>query len=324
MAASEFQLIRDYFSACGRRPDVLLGVGDDCALLHPPAGMDLALTTDTLVEGVHFFPNADPAGLGHKSLAVSLSDLAAMGAEPAWVTLALTLPDSDLRWLDGFSRGFATLADESGVQLVGGDTTRGPRSVTVQALGFCPCGQALTRAGARPGDQIYVTGTLGDAGLALLAAQGRPMSSAWLSGIRLRLDRPTPRVSAGLVLRGLARAAIDVSDGLTADLGHVLTASGVGARLDLARLPMSEPVSHYVAETGDWSVPLSAGDDYELCCALPSEVSDEVPRLAARMGCAFTWIGQIESEPGLRCWLPDGTQLVCVPQGFDHFAPSAQ
>jgi len=323
MALSEFQLIHDYFSACGRRSDVLLGVGDDCALLRPPAGMDLAVTTDTLVERVHFLPDADPASLGHKSLAVSLSDLAAMGARPAWVTLALTLPESDPGWLESFARGFAALAGEFGVQLVGGDTTRGPRSMTVQALGLCEPGRALTRAGARPGDHIYVTGTLGDAGLALRAARGQPLDARWLAGLQERLDRPTPRVAMGLALRGLARAAIDISDGLVADLGHILESSGVGGRLELACLPLAEPVSRYLAETADWGLPLSAGDDYELCFTLPPGLGDRAESLAVAAGCRVTWVGEIEAEPGLRCRLPDGSLLARMPQGFDHFAGGA-
>jgi len=320
MSLSEFQLIREFFSACGARPDVVLGVGDDCALLRPPVGMELAVTTDTLVEGVHFFPDAEPVALGHKTLAVSLSDLAAMGAQPAWIVLALTLPDSDRRWIEGFSRGFAGLAGELGVQLVGGDTTRGPRSITVQALGFCEPGRALRRSGARPGDQIYVTGTLGDAGLALLAAQGLPLSPVCLAEVRERLDRPTPRVAAGLALRGLARAAIDISDGLAADLGHILESSGLGANIDLARLPLTDPVAQYVQRTGDWSIPLSAGDDYELCCVLPPQLVGHAEGLQARIGCRFTRIGEIERQLGLRCRLPGGRQLVPVPEGFDHFA----
>jgi thiamine-monophosphate kinase len=269
---------------------------------------------------VHFLPDADPHALGHKSLAVSLSDLAAMGAEPAWLTLSLTLPQSEPRWLEGFSRGFAALANEFGAQLVGGDTTRGHRSVTVQALGFCEPGGALRRTGARPGDPVFVTGTLGDAGLALRATQGLPVTADWLAAVRERLDRPAPRVATGLALRGLARAAIDISDGLAADLGHILAASGVGARLELARLPLSDPVYRYVAETGDWGLPLSSGDDYELCFVLPAEARDQPGRVSAASGCRVSRIGWIEAEPGLRCQLPDGRRLTHVPRGFDHFA----
>lgn len=212
------------------------------------------------------------------------------------------------------------MAGELGVQLVGGDTTRGPRAITVQALGFCEPGRALRRAGARPGDQIYVTGTLGDAGLALLAARGLSLSSVRLAEVRDRLDRPAPRVAAGLALRGLARAAIDISDGLAADLGHILESSGVGARLELAHLPLSEPVAHYLSHTGDWGIPLSAGDDYELCCVLPPELCAQAEGLQARVGCRLTWVGAIEPQPGLRCELPGGGLLGSVPGGFDHFA----
>ncbi len=237
---SEFDLIRDYFTDVGaRRTDVDLGVGDDCALLEVPAGQQLAISIDTLAAGTHFLPDCDPESLGHKSLAVGLSDLAAMGAEPAWATLALTLPDHDPGWIAAFSRGFAALAGAHGVSLVGGDTTRGPLSVTVQVHGLVPAGRAIRRSGAAPGDRVYVSGTLGDAGLALRRIlSGEPVDPV----ARARLERPTPRVALGLALRGVASAMIDVSDGLAADLGHILAASGVGAEIDLTALPLSAAV----------------------------------------------------------------------------------
>ena len=316
---SEFDLIRDYFSGLGARADVTLGVGDDCALLQPPPGRELALTADTLVSGVHFFPGCDPEALGHKALAVNLSDLAAMGAEPAWISLGLTLPTPDRAWLQGFSRGLGGLVRRYGLQLVGGDTTRGPLTVGVQAIGFCPPGQAMTRAGARPGDRVLVSGTLGDAGLALQAAAGTSLAPAARALVQARLERPSPRVELGLALRGLASAAVDISDGLAADLGHVLAASGVGARLELQRLPLSEPVRRWVKDGGDWRLPLAAGDDYELCLCVPPERESAALKLGRQLGCDLTPVGVIETVPGLRCILPDGGELA-VPTGYDHFS----
>ena len=317
---SEFDLIARYFAASPvRRPDVALGVGDDCALLEVPPGMQLAVSIDTLVEGSHFAKGAEPRSLGHKALAVNLSDLAAMGAEPAWATLALTLPVPDEAWLAAFADGFLELAAQFGVQLVGGDTTRGPLSITVQVHGFVAPGRALRRDGAKPGDLVYVTGTLGDAGLALLAQQGLFVGLGVVEGVRARLDRPTPRLGEGRALAGLASAAIDVSDGLAADLGHIGARSGVGATLHLDSLPLSPTVREYVAGTGDWSVPLSAGDDYELCVTVPAARQAEVEALAQYFACGLTWIGTVDRTPGIRCLLPDGSLLAGGPAGWDPF-----
>jgi thiamine-monophosphate kinase len=318
---SEFDIIARYFtSGVVQRTDVVLGIGDDCALLEVPAGRQLAVSIDTLVERTHFRPQADPQALGHKALAVNLSDLAAMGAEPAWATLALTLPRADEAWLAAFAGGFLALAAHHGVQLVGGDTTRGPLSITVQVHGFVEPGRAIRRDGARPGDLVYVTGTLGDAGLALLAQQGLFVEPGTLEFLRARLDRPTPRLAEGRALVGLASAAVDVSDGLAADLGHVCERSRVGATLHLDRLPCSPAVRAYVAETGDWSVPLSSGDDYELCFTVPESLQAEVEALRGRLDCGVTWIGTIERSAGLRCVGADGELVFQGFSGYDHFA----
>lgn len=322
---SEFGLIEQYFSAGGtRRDDVAVGIGDDCALLRPRAGMELAVTTDTLVEGRHFLPDMDPRDLGYKSLAVSLSDLAATGAEPAWATLALTLPEADAAWLGAFSEGLLALAAEHGVQLVGGDTTRGPLSVTVQLTGYVPQGQALRRNGARPGDLVYVTGTPGDAGVALIFQQrGYKPPPGYGDRLKACLNRPVPRVAAGMALRGIASAAVDISDGLGADLGHVLTASGAGATLELDTLPRSDLMQAYIERTGDTSLMLSAGDAYELCLTVPAQRQADFERVSAGLDCRMTWIGMIDAAPGLRGREADGELVELAMQGYDHFSGDA-
>ncbi|MCB1760574.1 MAG: thiamine-phosphate kinase [Gammaproteobacteria bacterium] len=317
MACTEFELIERFFNAATRpREDVLLGIGDDCALLRVPAGCELAVSIDTLVSGVHFFADADPQALGHKALAVNLSDLAAMGAEPAWVTLALTLPTADELWLERFMAGFAALADRHQVQLVGGDTTRGPLCITVQAHGVVPQGAALRRDGARVGDRIGVTGSLGDAGLALeRLCAGEPLDRS----LRARLEQPEPRLAAGIGLRPLANSAIDLSDGLLADLGHICQRSGVGARLELARLPLSEAVEKQVKMRCEWSLPLTSGDDYELCFSVPPQCCAQVEEVLAGEVGGCTWIGVIEEDQGVRCYGTDGRLSRAVQGGYQHF-----
>jgi thiamine-monophosphate kinase len=319
MAISEFELIARYFADAGAsREDVLLGVGDDCALLSVPDGRVLAVSIDTLVEGVHFLPDTDPEALGHKVLAVNLSDLAAMGAEPAWVTLALTLPDSDPQWLERFSRGFVSLATRHGVRLVGGDTTRGPRTITVQVHGFVEPDRAICRGGARPGDHIYVTGTLGDAALALRAIEqssGEDIDPF----LRQRLESPQPRLGVGMKAVGLASAGIDISDGLLSDLGHICTASGVGAAIELDHLPLSEPMRQYIEQSGDWSLVLGFGDDYELCLVVPAELVDEFENRTRDLEVALSRVGTIEIESGIRCLLDGGALLEPLPGGYEHF-----
>lgn len=319
MALGEFELIQRYFNRPLRRSDVQLGVGDDCALLRPPPGKSMAMTVDTLVEGVHFLPEADPEALGHKCLAVSLSDLAAMGAIPAWVSLALTLPDANEYWLSAFARGFLDLADQHGVDLVGGDTTRGPLSISVQALGFVNEGSAMHRSGARVGDGVYMTGDLGLAGLGLEILQGRTKVEA--AEAIDRLNRPQPRVQAGQALAGFSHACIDVSDGLAADLGHILHASGVGATLDWSALPLPGAVQRYLAQGGDDLFPLRSGDDYELCFTVPADREEELAVRMASFGCSCVRIGCIELEPGLRL-RKDRRVSPITAQGFQHFPPA--
>ena len=320
--ASEFSLV-DRIRARARlhadaRGDVLLGIGDDAALLQVPAGHELVLTTDTLVSGVHFPEETAASDLGWKALAVNLSDLAAMAATPAWVSLALTLPEAEAAWIDAFLDGFCELADAHAVALVGGDTTRGPLSVTVSAHGFVPSGQALRRDRAGADEDVWVTGTLGDAAGALRQWQGRGLQSAKL---RFRLDRPTPRVAAGLALRGLATSAIDLSDGLAADLGHVLAASGLGAELELARLPTSRTLfEHFGEDATRWRLQLSGGDDYELCFTAPTANALEIEQALAACEASATVIGRTTRERGLRLLQPDGSAFeLAATAGYDHF-----
>lgn len=317
MSLGEFQLIERFFQRTPDRGDVRRSVGDDCALLQPRPDCDLAVTVDTLVGGVHFLVDTDPVGLGHKVLAVNLSDLAAMGAEPAWVTLALTLPQADESWLAAFSRGFFELAERFGVELIGGDTTRGPLSISVQATGYVPRGAGLCRSGARPGDGVYVTGELGLGGLGLKQALGQFAGMDPQS--RTRLERPEPRLQAGMLLREIAGACVDVSDGLAADLGHILTQSGVGARVDWEVLPLPPCVLNYVAAVGDWAMPLTAGDDYELCFTVPPEREDELARRCPEFDCAVTRIGTIEEGGGLKLYR-SGVREELVAVGYQHFS----
>jgi thiamine-monophosphate kinase len=318
MALGEFDLIRRFFTGQSvRRPETILGVGDDCALLRCPSGWELAITVDTLVAGVHFLPEADPESLGHKALAVNLSDLAAMGAEPGWATLALTLPEVDERWLEAFARGFFALAGRHGLELVGGDTTRGPLSITIQAMGLVPEGGAIRRSGARPGDLVYVSGPLGSAGLGLKIRLGQTALEA--ADAVDRLERPEPRVDFGRLLRGLASACIDISDGLAGDLGHILEASGVGAVLDWDCMPLPDPVRRYVADTGDWTLPLTAGDDYELCFTMPPARKDEMEQRLSDAGLTAVPIGLIESGPGLKL-RKEGRAIDFIPAGYEHFS----
>src|SRR5688572_6500609 len=313
---SEFALIDRIRARAGRRADVALGIGDDAALLRVPADHELVVTTDTLVAGVHFPLDTAVADLGWKALAVNLSDLAAMGAAPAWCTLALTLPESDADWVDAFLDGFRELAAQHQVALVGGDTTRGPLAVSITAHGLVPAGTALRRDGAQAGDDVWVTGTLGDAAgaLAQLLAGG-----AYSAKLRWRLDRPTPRVDAGLALRGIAHAAVDVSDGLLADLGHVLAASGLGARLDLGRLPTSRTLADHFDERRRWELQLAGGDDYELCFTASPADALAIEQALAGFDVTATAIGHLVAGHGIVCTTPEGDAYQPPFAGFDHF-----
>ena len=316
---TEFELIQRYFTRAPRR--ALVGVGDDCAVLQPAAGMHLAVSSDMLVSGRHFFPDAEPAALGHKALAVNLSDLAACGARPLAFTLALALPHADAAWLEPFARGLLELADLHDCELIGGDTTRGPLTLCITVFGEVPPGQALLRSGAQPGDDVYVSGTLGDAALALLARQGElQLPEAWLQAAALRMDRPTPRVALGLALRGVASAAADVSDGLLADLGHILERSGVGARIDCrsAAALLACDDAQLNPDTALRCV-LAGGDDYELVfCAAPAQRA-RVQAAAQASATTVRCIGSIETQRGVRVVDADGRAIAQVWSGFDHF-----
>jgi thiamine-monophosphate kinase len=310
----EFDLIERIRARVATRADVLLGIGDDAALLQVPDGQALVLGTDTLNAGVHFPPDTAPADIGWKALAVNLSDLAAMGAEPAWFTLSLSMPQADACWLDAFLDGLLALAQQHRIALVGGDTTRGPLSIGVAVHGFVPAALALRRAQARVGDEVWITGQLGEAAAALEQWRcGAPIDPR----LRARLDRPTPRVAAGLALRGLAHACIDVSDGLLADLGHVLAASGVGACIEADRLPVSEPLRCAVDATRGLELQLGGGDDYELCFTAPTHRHAEIDAALAACATPASVIGCIEARPGLRV---TGAGDVPLRAGWNHFS----
>ena len=322
----EFDLIARYFTRPVRH--AALGVGDDCALLAPRPGMQLAISSDMLVEGRHFFADVDPEALGHKALAVNLSDLAACGARPLAFTLALALPRVDEAWLAGFSKGLLALADAHGCELVGGDTTQGPLNICITVFGEVPAGQALLRSGARAGDDIYVSGTLGDARLALEALLGHiHLPDELLAQARLRLERPTPRVALGLALRGIASSAMDVSDGLLGDFGHILKASGVGAciRTD-ETIKLIAAGAFPSSATGRFDpkllrqCTLAGGDDYELLFTAPPQHRAAVAAAAAQSQTAVTCIGQVQAEPGLRLVDAQGQPVEHRFASFDHFA----
>lgn len=314
----EFELIARYFTRAPRR--AALGVGDDCALLAPlPAGQQWAVSSDMLVEGRHFLSTVAPERLGHKALAVNLSDLAACGAEPVAFTLALAMPRVDEVFLEGFARGLFALADEHGIDLVGGDTTAGPLAICITVFGALPSGQALLRSGARVADELWVSGALGDARLALEFFRGSvSLPGEAFDCLRLRMERPTPRVALGQALRGVATSAIDLSDGLVGDLGHVLARSGVGATVDADALPRSALLAS-LPRALQYECTLAGGDDYELLFSAPASAAPEVVAAAERSRVAVTRIGRIEAAPGLRIVDGTGAPVARAFAAFDHF-----
>ena len=326
----EFELIERFFKRPVRR--AALGVGDDCALLNSAPGMQMAISTDMLVQGRHFFPDVDPYTLGHKALAVNLSDLAACGARPLAFTLALALPEARSDWLEPFSRGLLDLADTHGCELIGGDTTQGPLNICITVFGEVPAGQALLRSGAQPGDDIYVSGSLGDAYLALQAMLGHiTLPPTLLAATRQRMEQPTPRVALGLALRAVASAAADVSDGLLGDLGHILKQSSVGATVD------TSVAMHLLAAYADpagvngqfdqeqWMAlalrcVLAGGDDYELVFTAPESQRKAVAAAALQGDVPVTRLGRVDAAPGLRLVNAHGAAVENRFASFDHFA----
>lgn len=315
----EFDLIARHFT----RPaaNAVLGVGDDCALVDVTNGMDLAVSTDTMVSGTHFFPDVDPENLGHKALAVNLSDMAAMGAMPYWAMLALTLPNVDHAWLEAFAKGFFDLAQEYNVSLIGGDTTRGPLTLTVTIMGEVPAGAALRRSGAKAGNDIWVSGNVGDAALAVAHRHGRVVleESDYREAV-MRLYEPTPRVALGQALRGLATAAIDISDGLLADLVHICRLSGVGATVELPLVPVSSIGAKHLSTPEGRTAIVSGGDDYELCFTAHPNSRESIDELADVLGHPLTRIGQVKRGKGVSLLGADGKAVKVDGRGYDHFS----
>jgi thiamine-monophosphate kinase len=323
MACGEFSLIARYFDRVkNARRDVETGIGDDCALLNVPEKQTLAISTDTLVSGIHFLPDIDPADLAYKALAVNVSDLAAMGADPAWLTLALTLPNVDEVWLKAFSDSLFEQLNYYDMQLIGGDTTRGPLAMTLGIHGYVPAGRAIKRSGARPGDWIYVTGTPGDsaAGLAILQHRLQVSDANDSNYLVQRHLRPTPRVLHGQAMRGLANAAIDLSDGLISDLGHILNASECGARIDLDALPYSEAMKRHVDAEQAVRWALSGGEDYELCFTVPELNRGALEVAVAHLGAPITCIGQMSADVEGMLFTRDDKAVTLDWKGYDHFA----
>lgn len=315
---NEFQLIARYFDWSASNAD--LGVGDDAALVRVTPGKQLAISADMLVEGRHFFADVDPDCLGRKVLAVNLSDMAAMGAMPRWFTLALALPQIDTRWLEAFSRGLRAMADEYGVTLIGGDTTCGPLTISIQIMGEVDAGAALLRSGGHPGDDLWVSGPLGAAAAAVMHRSGRiVLQPDIFSQCEVRLDLPVPRVALGQRLCGLASAALDISDGLLADAGHLCERSGCGAEIELACVPYPHEIGALPAELLQEAI-LAGGDDYELCFAAPAAQRDAIETLKVAMDLPLTRVGRLVAGQGVRVVDQDGKALTLLHAGFDHFA----
>lgn len=322
--ASEFDLIQRYFTrspANDAQTGVVLGVGDDAALLQVTPGMELAISADMLVAGTHFFEHIDPWLIGWKSLAVNVSDMAAMGAQPRWVTLALALPEANEAWVAGFAAGFFACADQFGIQLIGGDTTRGPLNICVQIMGEVPPGASLLRSHAQLDDDIWVSGQLGAAALALAGLQQRfSLTEAEQELCSRALHQPQPRVELGLALRGVAHAALDISDGLLADLTHILDRSQLGAEIDFASIPLMPTVSTYSHDSLVQQWILSGGDDYELCFTAPTSSRELIQQIGQQLGLSLGRIGRVVAGRKLQVLGQDGTALKIKEHGFDHFA----
>ena len=323
MAAGEFSLINTYFKTPSTHPDVSLGIGDDCAVVSIPEGKQLAVTTDTLVDGIHFPTETSPADIASKAIAVNLSDLAAMGARPAWLMLAMTLPEVDECWISDFADSFHATANRYQVELIGGDTTQGPLSITIQAMGLVDPQRIMRRDGARPGDAIYISGTLGDAAAGLkILQQGQLIdeNQAWLVS---RLKRPQARVELGHSASAFCRCAIDISDGLAADLGHILEASDCGATVNIDRIPLSHQLVEYSNNRNevDWNRVLSGGDDYELCLVVAPENENRLLQLAGELSLPLTRIGTIEAEArgALNFIDESGAKYLLNDTGYEHF-----
>ena len=317
----EFELIRRFFlkKNASRDPKVLLGIGDDAAVLAVPNGMELVAAVDTIVSGRHFLEGASARSIGHRALAVNLSDMAAMGAAPAWAPLALTMPGADVSWLEEFSSGLLELAAEYGVELVGGDTTLGPLTVSVQILGLVPAGTALRRDGARAGDLLAVSGTLGDAAAGLTFSRQRMLGpTADMAALIQRFEYPAPRVRLGLAARGVANAAMDLSDGLVGDLPKLAQASGLAAHVDVEKLPLSAAMRGAAGsqQARDWA--LGGGDDYELLFAISPESFPVLERSAGQLNLTLTPIGQLRAGAGVT-WSLNGEEFAPGVSGYDHF-----
>ena len=324
MSISEFGLIKKYFKRASKgRKHVTVGIGDDCALTDVPDGQLLAITVDTLVKGIHFLPSTLPDDLAYKAIAVNLSDLAAMGAEPAWMTLALTIPDTNEDWLAVFNQSLFKWADYYGIQLIGGDTTRGPLTITIQAMGFVPPKAAPLRSGAKAGDVIFVTGSIGDAGLGLSIITGdhKPENKESAHFLTQRYNRPTPRVALGLGIRKIASSAIDLSDGLAGDLSHILDASNAGAVIELESLPLSKALLSECNFDKAIQYALTSGDDYELCFTVPEDNIEKLEKALKCTGCVYQQVGRITGG-GSITYTRDGNKVDMQLSGYSHFKSS--
>ncbi len=317
---SEFDIIRQIFSGTAiDRQDVIKGIGDDCALLSPASGKQLAISMDTLISGVHFPAATSAQDIGYKSLAVNLSDLAAMGAEPAWASLAISLPEVNHAWLEQFMQGFMQLASQYNVALIGGDTTCGALSISITVIGYVESGRALRRDQAAEADAIFVTGTIGDARAGLESLKSGHTVTPQIAYCIERLNRPVPRIEAGRIISQYSRCAIDLSDGLLSDLKHICEASGLGADIDLDKLPLSDELQHCLQGQINWSLILNAGDDYELCFTVAADKTDTIQQALQQAGIMCTQIGSMRHQPGIRCYHEAKLITDLKPAGYDHF-----